>query len=217
MSDKIRKSDAEWRAKLTEEQYHVTRKKGTEPPFTGEYDDTETSGTYVCVCCGQPLFSSDAKFHSGSGWPSYYQPIAAENVEMERDVAHKEWYGLKCSAAAVMRIWDTFSTTAPTQRASASASTPPPSTFRRKTRRRILKRRVKRFLRSVLRRVATENHQRLPPGLSGRRKAHPDGHSQGSNPRRSRGNEPGTRHKGQESPEIQLASSWSPCLGHWFR
>lgn len=88
MSDKIRKSDAEWRAKLTEDQYHVTRKKGTEPPFTGEYDDTETSGTYVCVCCGQPLFSSDAKFHSGSGWPSYYQPIAAENVEMERDVAH---------------------------------------------------------------------------------------------------------------------------------
>jgi peptide-methionine (R)-S-oxide reductase len=80
MTDKIKKDDAEWRSKLTEEQYEVTRKKGTEPPFTGEYADTETKGTYVCVCCGQPLF--------GSGWPSYYQPIAAENVEMERDSSH---------------------------------------------------------------------------------------------------------------------------------
>ena len=88
MSEKIKKGDAEWRSKLTEEQYQVTRKKGTEPPFTGEYADTETKGTYVCVCCGQPLFSSDAKYHSGSGWPSYYQPIAAENVEMERDNSH---------------------------------------------------------------------------------------------------------------------------------
>ncbi len=85
MSDKIRKSDAEWRSKLNEDQFYVTRKKGTEPPFSGEYEDTETPGTYVCVCCGQPLFSSDAKYHSGSGWPSYWQPIAAENVEMERD------------------------------------------------------------------------------------------------------------------------------------
>ena len=82
MNEKIRKSDAEWRSALTSEQYYVTRKKGTEPPFTGEYEETETEGTYVCVCCGQPLFSSDAKYHSGSGWPSYYQPIAAENIEM---------------------------------------------------------------------------------------------------------------------------------------
>jgi len=88
MSEKIRKSDAEWRSKLTDEQFHVTRRKGTEPPFSGEYEDTETPGTYVCVCCGQPLFSSDAKYHSGSGWPSYWQPIAAENVEMERDTSH---------------------------------------------------------------------------------------------------------------------------------
>jgi peptide-methionine (R)-S-oxide reductase len=88
MSEKIRKNDAEWRSQLSEEQYHVTRKKGTEPPFSGEYDDTETEGTYVCVCCGQPLFSSDAKYHSGSGWPSYWQPIEAENVEMERDSSH---------------------------------------------------------------------------------------------------------------------------------
>jgi peptide-methionine (R)-S-oxide reductase len=88
MSDKIRKSDAEWRSQLNEDQFHVTRKKGTEPPYSGEYEDTETPGTYVCVCCGQPLFSSEAKFHSGSGWPSYWQPIAAENVEMERDAGH---------------------------------------------------------------------------------------------------------------------------------
>jgi peptide-methionine (R)-S-oxide reductase len=88
MSEKIQKTDAEWRAKLTEEQYEVTRRKGTEPPFTGEYENTESNGTYVCVCCGQPLFSSDAKFHSGSGWPSYWQPIDAENVEMKRDSSH---------------------------------------------------------------------------------------------------------------------------------
>jgi peptide-methionine (R)-S-oxide reductase len=86
--DKVRKSDSEWRSKLTDEQYHVTRKKGTEPPFSGEYEDTETPGTYVCVCCGQPLFSSETKYHSGSGWPSYYQPISAENVQMERDTSH---------------------------------------------------------------------------------------------------------------------------------
>jgi peptide-methionine (R)-S-oxide reductase len=88
MSEKMRKDDAEWRSQLSEEQYQVTRKKGTEPPFSGEYEDTETEGTYVCVCCGQPLFSSEAKYHSGSGWPSYWQPIEAENVEMERDSSH---------------------------------------------------------------------------------------------------------------------------------
>ncbi len=88
MSEKITKSDAEWRSKLTDEQYYVTRQKGTEPPFTGEYEKTEKEGTYVCVCCGQPLFGSETKFHSGSGWPSYYQPIAAENVRMEGDSSH---------------------------------------------------------------------------------------------------------------------------------
>ena len=88
MSEKIRKDDAEWRQKLTPKQYQVTRKKGTEPPFTGEYENTETEGVYHCVCCGQPLFASEAKYHSGSGWPSYYQPINAENVEMDRDVSH---------------------------------------------------------------------------------------------------------------------------------
>ena len=88
MTGKIKKSDAEWRSKLSDNEYYVTRKKGTEPPFTGEYESTEDPGTYVCVCCGQPLFSSDAKYHSGSGWPSFFQPIQAENVEMERDASH---------------------------------------------------------------------------------------------------------------------------------
>lgn len=88
MSDKIRKSDREWKSQLTDDQYHVTRQKGTEPPFTGEYADSEEKGTYVCVCCGQPLFSSATKYHSGSGWPSFWQPIEAENVEMERDMSH---------------------------------------------------------------------------------------------------------------------------------
>jgi peptide-methionine (R)-S-oxide reductase len=88
MSEKIRKEDAEWRKKLTDEQYHVTRQKGTEPPFTGEYENTDTKGTYTCVCCGQPLFASDAKFHSGSGWPSYYQPIDEKNVDVHRDTTH---------------------------------------------------------------------------------------------------------------------------------
>jgi peptide-methionine (R)-S-oxide reductase len=88
MSEKIRKEDAEWQKTLSPQQYHVTRRKGTEPPFTGEYENTETSGTYVCVCCGQPLFSSETKYHSGSGWPSFWQPLAAENVEMTRDSSH---------------------------------------------------------------------------------------------------------------------------------
>jgi peptide-methionine (R)-S-oxide reductase len=88
MADKLNKSDAEWRQKLTPEQYQVTRRKGTEAPFTGEYVDTEDDGMYVCVCCGQPLFSSDAKFHSGSGWPSFWKPASEECVRVERDSSH---------------------------------------------------------------------------------------------------------------------------------
>lgn len=88
MAEKIKRTDSEWRSELNDNQYYVTRQKGTEPPFTGEYEDSETKGTYVCVCCGQPLFESEAKFHSGSGWPSYYQPVAADNVELKRDASH---------------------------------------------------------------------------------------------------------------------------------
>jgi peptide-methionine (R)-S-oxide reductase len=88
MSEKIRKTDAEWRQTLTPEQYQVARRKGTEPPGTGEYEDTETPGTYVCVCCGQPLFASEAKFHSGSGWPSFSAPIDETKIEIDRDASH---------------------------------------------------------------------------------------------------------------------------------
>jgi peptide-methionine (R)-S-oxide reductase len=88
MSEKIQKNDAEWRKELTDNQFYVTRQKGTEPPFTGEYENTETPGTYACVCCGQPLFTSDAKYHSGSGWPSYYKPVDEKNVETHRDTSH---------------------------------------------------------------------------------------------------------------------------------
>ncbi len=86
--EKTRKSEAEWKKQLSENQYYVTRQKGTEPPFTGEFEDTETAGTYKCVCCGQPLFQSGAKYHSGSGWPSFWEPAAAGAVETETDTAH---------------------------------------------------------------------------------------------------------------------------------
>jgi peptide-methionine (R)-S-oxide reductase len=82
---KIRKTDAEWRAQLTQEQYEVTRKHGTERAFTGCYWDHHGQGTYVCVCCGNPLFASQTKFESGSGWPSYWQPLDADAVALKRD------------------------------------------------------------------------------------------------------------------------------------
>ena len=88
MSEKINKPDAEWQKQLTPEQYQVTRKKGTERAFTGEYWDTHEKGLYKCVCCGTDLFSSDTKFDSGTGWPSFYAPVAKENVEDETDTSH---------------------------------------------------------------------------------------------------------------------------------
>lgn len=84
-ADKIVKSDAEWRAQLTPEQYRVTRRAGTERPFANAYHDCKTPGTYHCVCCRQALFDSDAKFDSGTGWPSFFRPIAPEAVATEID------------------------------------------------------------------------------------------------------------------------------------
>ena len=83
--DKVRKSDEEWRAQLSREQFDVTRRKGTERPFTGKYHDSKAPGTYHCICCGEPLFSSEHKYDSGSGWPSYWQPLDPASVEEEED------------------------------------------------------------------------------------------------------------------------------------
>ena len=83
--EKIVKSEEEWKKRLTPEQYHVTREKGTERAFTGKYWDNHEKGIYKCVCCGQELFSSDTKFESGTGWPSFYQPVAKEDVEENTD------------------------------------------------------------------------------------------------------------------------------------
>jgi peptide-methionine (R)-S-oxide reductase len=83
--EKVEKSNDEWQAELTSEQYDVLRRKGTEPAFTGEYWDTKEKGVYRCAGCGQELFSSDTKFDSGTGWPSFYQPMGDEAVEMEDD------------------------------------------------------------------------------------------------------------------------------------
>ncbi len=85
MKDKIIKSDDEWKKELTEEQFYVARKKGTERAFTGQYWDNHEKGTYRCVCCGNELFGSDTKFDSGTGWPSFWAPASADNVATEED------------------------------------------------------------------------------------------------------------------------------------
>jgi peptide-methionine (R)-S-oxide reductase len=88
MSDRIRRSEAEWRAMLSPEQYHVTREHGTERAFTGEYWDCHEAGTYLCVCCGAPLFASNDKYDSGSGWPSFTRPVEAARVATKGDESH---------------------------------------------------------------------------------------------------------------------------------
>ena len=85
MSDKVTKSDDEWKEQLTREQYRVTRRKATERPFTGKYNDCKDEGVYRCVCCGNALFDSTTKYESGTGWPSFYAPIEHEALATEED------------------------------------------------------------------------------------------------------------------------------------
>lgn len=86
--EKIRKSDEEWKAQLSPEQFYVARQKGTERAGTGKYAFNHADGLYTCVCCGAPLFDSEAKFESGTGWPSFYKPLAEQNVEVVKDQSH---------------------------------------------------------------------------------------------------------------------------------
>jgi peptide-methionine (R)-S-oxide reductase len=88
MTEKVIKSDKEWRQRLTPEQYRVTRQKGTERPFSGKYYKAKEKGVYQCVCCGNDLFTSDAKFDSGTGWPSFWAPASEQSVTTARDTSH---------------------------------------------------------------------------------------------------------------------------------
>ena len=85
MSEKVKKTEEQWQKELTAEQYRVTREKGTERPFTGKYYENKEKGKYICVCCGNELFSSDTKFESGTGWPSFWDPAKRENIKMDED------------------------------------------------------------------------------------------------------------------------------------
>ena len=129
MADEVATTDEEWRARLTPEQYEVLRGKGTERPFTGKYVHAKDDGMYRCAGCGADLFSSDTKFDSGTGWPSFTEPAVAEAVELHVDqqLRHAPHRGRLPSAAAA--TWATSSTTARARPASATASTPAPSTW----------------------------------------------------------------------------------------
>ena len=102
MAEKITKSDEEWRKQLSPEQYQVTRQAGTEPAFTGKYWKTKDKGTYTCTCCGAPLFNSETKFDSGTGWPSFYQPVdrsaVAEHTDGSYGMTRTEVRCARCDA-----------------------------------------------------------------------------------------------------------------------
>ena len=113
MKEKAIKTDEEWKKELTPEQFAVARQKGTEPAFSGEYHDNKEKGIYKCVCCGTELFGSDTKFDSGTGWPSFHQPMSHENVKSEKDDSHgmRRW---RCSAVNATPTWAMSSKTVET-------------------------------------------------------------------------------------------------------
>ena len=88
MPEKIEKTEADWKQQLTPEEYHVLREKGTEPAFTGDLYKVKDPGTYTCAGCGQPLFSSETKYESGSGWPSFYAPLSESAIKTQQDTSH---------------------------------------------------------------------------------------------------------------------------------
>lgn len=92
MGDKVVKTDEEWRKQLSDEEYRVTRKAGTERAFTGRYWDSKQEGTYACVCCGQALFDSETKYESGTGWPSFYEPVRDGAVALKSD---RSWFSVR--------------------------------------------------------------------------------------------------------------------------
>jgi peptide-methionine (R)-S-oxide reductase len=102
MAEKVIKTDEEWQKQLTPEQFEVTRHAGTEPAFTGKYWDSKDQGTFTCVCCGEPLFSSDTKYDSGTGWPSFYKPVdknaVVEHTDRSYGMARTEVRCAKCDA-----------------------------------------------------------------------------------------------------------------------
>jgi peptide-methionine (R)-S-oxide reductase len=102
MAEKINKTEQEWQEQLSPEQYQVTRQCGTEPPFSGKYWKTKDKGTYTCVCCGAPLFNSETKFESGTGWPSFWKPVdesaIAENTDRSHSMTRVEARCARCDA-----------------------------------------------------------------------------------------------------------------------
>ncbi len=122
--EELTSSDEQWRAKLTPQQFNVTRRKGTEPAFTGKYWDCHKQGVYRCVCCGAPLFASDTKFDSGTGWPSFWQPIGDKAVEEVSDYDHGRERKAVESARNATPTWAMFSTTGRGRPACDIASTP---------------------------------------------------------------------------------------------
>lgn len=126
MVDRVGKSEAEWKAQLTPEQFKVARKKGTERAFTGEYWNDHAKDTYSFVWCNTPLFPSENKYESGTGRPSFWKPVAPENVRGEDDISF--WARrTEVVSPPAPRIWVMSSRTAPSKPASATASTPPHS------------------------------------------------------------------------------------------